>query len=276
MSRLLLILTIIFHAFPAFSQKEDVKSGTIKVVKKKYKVRKIYPVGVNTSFFNGGGGQGNRLLVANLDGKYGFYTMKPEEIAIQGRLFVNSDEYHITSFDMSYKVNGLLVMESSAGNEFSEDQLRMARYMKKGMRMYIENIKCKNDDGDTKFLGSITINVITGVITGAAARDPFMIASVSGTYGSGTLRISKKALAKATKIDMADPSSKIVGFSLFFEREGRQKVIELSTSDQFTPKMQEIFRKLSVGTEVGLGRIRYTTDGGPVLLYGDMYLALVK
>lgn len=276
MSRLLLILIIILYAFPAFSQKGEVKSGTIKVVKKKYKVRKIYPVGLNNSFFNGGGGQGNRLLVANLDGKYGFYTMKAEEIAIQGRLFVNSDEYHITSFDMSCKVNGFLVMESSASNEFSEDQLRIARYMKKGMRIYIENIKCKNADGDTKFLGSITINVIAGMVTSVATRDPFMIASVSGTYGSGTLRISKKVLAKATKIDLADPSSKIVGFSLFFDREGRQQVVELSTSDQFTPKMKEIFRKLSVGSEVGLGRIRYSTGGGPVLTYGDMYFALVK
>ena len=275
MSRLLLILAIILYAIPAFSQKEDVKSGTIKVVKKKYKVRKIYPVGL-VNFLTAGRSQGNRLLVANLDGQYGFYTMKPEEIAIQGRLFVNSDEYQIISFDMTYIVNGMFVMESSAGNEFSANQLRLAKFMKKGMRVYIENIKCKNEDGDIKSLGKITVNIITGIITVSATRDPFMIASVSGTYGSGTVKISKKTLANATKIDLADPASKIVGFSLFYEREGRQQVVDHSTTAQFTPKMKEVFRKLSAGSEVGLGKIRYSTDGGPVLYYGDMYFALVK
>lgn len=274
MSRVLLILAIILYAFPAFSQKEDVKSGTIRVVKKKYKVRRIYPVEVDNSWFTRGG-VGNTLLVANLDGKYGFYAMKAEEIVVQGRLFVNSDEYHIVSFDMSCKVSGLEVMETSAGNEFSENQLRLAKFMKKGMRIYIENIKCKNDDGDIKFLGSITVSIIAGASTSVAARDPFMIASISGTYGIGRLKISKKAFVNAAKIDLADPSSKIVGFSLFCELNGR-RMVENSYSDQFTPKMKEMLSKLSKGAEVDLRRIRYSTDGGPVINYGDMYFALAK
>lgn len=274
MSRLLLILAIILYAVPAFSQKEDVKRGTIRVVKKKYKVRRVYPVDVDNSFFTGGRLM-NSLLVANLDGRYGFYAMKGEELAKQGKLYVNSDEYHITSFDMSYTVNGLLVVESSTSNELSVNQVRLVKYMRAGMRVCIENIKCKNADGDIKYLGSITVTMIPSGSTSAAVRDPFMIASISGIYGIGRLRISKKTLANAIKIDLADPSSKIVGFSLFCEVNGR-RMVESSTSDQFTPKMKEILSKLKKGAEVDLRRIRYSTDGGPLTGYQDMYFALAK
>lgn len=276
MGRLVLILVIALFAEPAFSQKGDVKSGTIRVVKKKYSVRRIYPVDVNQGWFSNGTGQ--RLVVANLYGRYGFYVMSTAELLAQRKIFVNSSEYEVISFDLSCRVSGLEIVESSEGNQFSENQKKLAGHLRQGTKLFIENIKCKNSEGVIKDLGSITVKIPSGVVVGGRIKDghdPFLIASVSGIYGLGVLRIKKSDLLNAKGIDLADPSSKIVGFSLHCEYNG-VTFVEHSTSDLFTPKMKEILSKVRTGGKVKLLMIRYSNETGSIRTYGNLNFAVVK
>ena len=276
MRRLVLILIIALFAVPVFSQKGEVKSGTIKVVKKKYKVRKIYPVDLSNGFISNGRGQ--KLVVANLYGQYGFYPLSGEELLAQGKIYVNSSEFKVISFDVSGRVSGIEVVESSTGNQFSDNQKKLAVYLRNGMPLFIENIKCKNEEGVIRDVGSIIIK-ITGPNSmmgrGVVLHDPFLIASVSGIYGLGVLRIKKADLLNAKKIDLADSSSKIVGFNLFCDC-GGTKWTEHSASDQFTPKMMDILSKVRKGCEVQFQMIRYSTDGGTPINYGNLLFTIVK
>ena len=150
--------------------------------------------------------------------------------------------------------------------------------MKKGMRLYIENIKCKNADGMIKELGSITIKIISGLQPSRAdfkLSDPFLIASISGIYGLGVLRITKNDLVNAKGVELADPASKIIGFSLYCDCGGTTWV-EYSTSDQFTPKMKKLLSKVRKGCELKVQQIRYSTEAGSVKNYGNLIFAVVK
>lgn len=270
---LIIVFALITNS--VFPQKDDVKSGTIRVVKKKYNVKHIYPRGINNVFFSGGG-TGQSLVVANLYGHHGTYVMSAQELLIQKKLFVNSDEYEVMSFDLSYRVNGVEVVESSDGDRFSENQKILAGYARKGTRLFIENIKCKNPDGIIKNSGTIIINIPSGIVRGRArGPDPFLIASVSGIYGQGILKIRKRELLKAKKIDLADSTSKIVGFTLACDYRGK-KPTDNSTSDRFTPKMMDILSKMRSGDSVFFNHIRYSDEDGTILYYGNLKFAVVK
>jgi hypothetical protein len=277
MRRLVLILVIALLSESLFSQKKDVKSGTITVIKKKYKVKRIYPVDIGRNFL--ARFTGRKLLVANLDGRYGFYPMSVAELLMQGKIYVNSDDFEVISFDLSYRVNGVEVVESSDGGQFSENQKKLAGYAKKGTKLYLENIICKNADGVIKNLGSITVKTPHGLVIGGGGSDhpdPFQIASVSGVYGLGPLRITKADLKSASKIDLSDPSAKIIGFSFYCKYNG-VKLVEKSTSDQFTPKMKDILSKVRAGCDtVNLLQIRFSTEDGAIRNYGNLTYAVVK
>lgn len=271
-------MAIVFVLFThtVFSQKDDVKSGTIRVVKKKYNVKRIYPREINYRFFSERD-IGPSLVVANLYGRYGSYVMSAQELLIQKKLFVNSDEYEVVSFDLTFSVNGIQVVERSDGNRFSENQALLANYARRGTRLYLENIKCKNPDGVIKNIGSIVIKTPSGLVFGQteSAGDPFLIASISGIYGKGVLNIKKRDLHNAKKIDLADSTSKIVSFSMSCNCTGKSR-IEHSASDQFTPKMMNILSKTSSGDTIFIRNIRYSSEGGPIRSYGNMKYAVVR
>ncbi len=274
MRYLLLIIVFALITNSVFPQKDDVKSGTIRVVKKKYNVKHIYPIGINNVFFSGGSGRS--LVVANLYGRYGTYVMSAQELLNQKKLFVNSDEYEVVSFDLSCRVNGVEVVERSDGDQFSYNQKVLAGYARKGTRLFIENIKCKNPDGVIKNLGTIIIKIPSGIVLGRAkGPDPFLIASVSGIYGQGVLKIRKHELLAATKIDLADPGSKIVGFTMACDYRGKSRT-DNATSDRFTPKMMDILSKIGAGDSVFFNHIRYKGEDGIILYYGSLKFAVMK
>lgn len=260
------------------AQKPDIKSGTIRVSKKASKAATEEPSGkVNTYWPVGRSGNG-LLIVAYPEGRRGFYTFPRAELASEPGIYLSHPDYKIISFDVTCHFNGLEIREGAYGDDFSVQQKKLISVLKPGNFFFIENIKCKNPDGNIQSIGSLAIKVSGRGFMSDTRRKippPFLLACISGMYGRGMLRIPKTDLYEASNIYMADDSLKIVSFDMHYTLYGVE-MKEHASSDQFTPKMKDIISKLKPGNEVEFKNIKYAAPDGVAKHYGDLYFTLVK
>lgn len=89
-------------------------------------------------------------------------SMLAAQQGIQAELenFVFDLKYTVTGFKISTIVKGALVESVSRDNRFSSEQKSLMQGLKRGSKLFIEDIKAKGPDGSVRNLGGMIITVI--------------------------------------------------------------------------------------------------------------------
>lgn len=99
--------------------------------------------------------------VVGSEGKMDASTLAIQQ-GIQAELenFVFDLKYTVVSFKISTLVKGSLVYSESKSNRFTEEQAGLLKTLKRGSKLFIEDIRAKGPDGSVRELGSMIITVI--------------------------------------------------------------------------------------------------------------------
>ena len=92
-----------------------------------------------------------------------FKNVKGEQVTvkdlIESELLTDINGYTVVSFDLTLNVktigNADLVTSSNTGNKISERQAALLRKQNPGDKVYIENIKCKDPQGNECVLSAL-------------------------------------------------------------------------------------------------------------------------
>ena len=69
-------------------------------------------------------------------------------------------KFPVVSFNVSMTVNGQVIDAAGSGASLNENQRGLLSKAKKGMKVYIENVKCKKPDGAVVDIGTVGLKVI--------------------------------------------------------------------------------------------------------------------
>lgn len=73
---------------------------------------------------------------------------------------LDDETFTITEFTLSMIVNGSLVESKSEGSHLTETQLSLLKNAKVGEKVFIENIKAQNKNGETRLIAGSILNVL--------------------------------------------------------------------------------------------------------------------
>ena len=172
-------VSIAAAGFAAEDLQPSVAGGSISGSKGKYVVRVSKPgkCMVNVSVRTKAGmkpmGKGSEFRVKNVPdpvpefmGKRGTSTMSQAQLKGASIVLAQLDDFQfdlkfpVVSFNVSMTVNGQVIDSPGNGATLNEQQKSLLSKAKKGMKVYIENVKCKKPDGSIKDIGTVGLKVI--------------------------------------------------------------------------------------------------------------------